>query len=220
MSIKVGSKMLYCKIAGDKSSEEVVEIVAVDAEVGGVTIYIPSLKRERDTELSRLAKLSVEQLAQQAKDIKRRSEEREKLENMERMKELVKKADDFICSNVSCFKSKPEVTLFEQVLNLHQADEVLLDNQRLLFNQLNSLKESLKVLIAKKPVDSIVTEEIKELRRLNTSLLLNQQVMAKELAESKKEIQEMRAEMALFRQFIPTVKAVPITNPMVLGTKF
>jgi len=62
MSIKVGSKMLYCKIAGDKSSEEVVEVVAVQSEAqgGGVTIFIPSLKRERDTLIERLSQLDIE----------------------------------------------------------------------------------------------------------------------------------------------------------------
>ncbi len=56
-TIKNGSKMLYCKIAGDKSSEEIVEVIRIhsDAEGGGVTIYIPSLKRERDTVPDRLS---------------------------------------------------------------------------------------------------------------------------------------------------------------------
>ncbi len=59
MSIKEGSKMLYCKVAGDKSTEEVVDVISVhsDSAGGSVVIYIPSLKRERDTEMSRLARI-------------------------------------------------------------------------------------------------------------------------------------------------------------------
>lgn len=350
MSIKVGSKMLYCKVAGDKSSEEVVEVVAVqsEAEGGGVTIFIPSLKRERDTELSRLApivekkatldtffgkpklelptfpkefKLSVPSgkcLAdgsrpisfsvdesdnwtfsadytfystcgtshilgmdgQHANLILRPNEDsfyaggdrfagtqhnltpfikvgvpvnlvvtcaRENsnyhfviyLDGIERARYSTARFTpnrririgsafhapteglDALVKNIE-FQYQTSPPNGPVVTYLQSRDEVLLDNQRLLFNQLNSLKESLKVLSAKKekPVADeswsqlAMAAEISELRRLNTSLLVNQQTMAKELAS-------MRAEMALMRQFMPTAEAVPIiSNPLVaLGTK-
>jgi tRNA-dihydrouridine synthase len=79
-------------------------------------------------------------------------------------------------------------------------DEVLLDNQRLLFNQLNSLKESLKVLSQKekKPIadtSAVLSAEVAELKRLNASLLLNQQEMVKEM-------QQMKMQMGLMTQYM------------------
>ena len=275
MSIKVGSKMLYCKVAGDKSSEEVVEVVSVQSEAqgGGVTIFIPSLKRERDTELSRLApivekkatldtffgKPKLELPKRNIQVIYRRTDIREVgLDVSKAFVEYFKTGahakspphhcfgDPYpgvlkelfvdLCGSKKVSKAFPEGTSLRIVydwvtseingdtlndgLNFEMADEVLLDNQRLLFNQLNSLKESLKTLSQKKDKPAVADEsqvamaaEISELRRLNTSLLVNQQTMAKELAT-------MRAEMALMRQFLPTVEAVPIANPLVaLGTK-
>jgi hypothetical protein len=54
MNFLVGEKVLYCKVLNDKSTEELVEILHIDNESKSATIYIPSLKRERDTDLSRL----------------------------------------------------------------------------------------------------------------------------------------------------------------------
>ena len=56
MEFKVGDKAFYYKVLGDKTSIELVDIVHIDTETKSVTIYIPSLKRERDTELARLMK--------------------------------------------------------------------------------------------------------------------------------------------------------------------
>ena len=55
MQIKIGSKFLYSKILGDKSTEEIVEVVSIQEDVSNVTIFIPSLNRERDTLISRLS---------------------------------------------------------------------------------------------------------------------------------------------------------------------
>jgi hypothetical protein len=333
MSIKVGSKMLYCKVAGDKSSEEVVEVVAVqsEAEGSGVTIFIPSLKRERDTELSRLSPI-VEKKAtldtffgkpklelpygEWLKYEERIAITKASIKVYYRVRSNPNASVDVTAKVLEWFNDKPRhgssftchfgdpfpgqykelITVFsengktiqetfdEQRGNAEpicvmswitmtgkcheppskistethvRADEVLLDNQRLLFNQLNSLKESLKVLSAKKqePVVDLTyglvedlrrlnarlslvqntEDEIAELRRLNASLLVNQQVMAKELATTQKdlattrvefasalkEMRAMRDEMALMRQFLPSVVAVPVTNPLVgMGTKF
>jgi hypothetical protein len=42
-----------------------------------------------------------------------------------------------------------------------------------------------------------------------------------EFASALKEMRAMRDEMALMRQFLPSVVAVPVTNPLVgMGTKF
>ena len=54
MSVKVGMKMLYCKVAGDKSTEEIVRIVSVYPNNEGAIIFIPSIKRERNTMIDRL----------------------------------------------------------------------------------------------------------------------------------------------------------------------
>jgi hypothetical protein len=338
-NIKVGSKMLYCKVAGDKSTEEVVEVVGIqsDANGGGVTIYIPSLKRERDTDLSRLSEIV---------------EKKEKLDTFFGKPKLVlpefpKKfkmsvpggkcladgtkpiAFDVNVSNnwtfsadytfyshngtshmfgmdggnnliirpygdsfyaggdrfggnqhgfsavikigvpvkftVTCAKEDstyvfvlyidgieqaryrttkfvpsqkirigsafhaPSEGLDALVENiefnydvippidpivtcLHSRDNVLLDNQRLLFNQLNSLKESLKVLSQKEKKQTAddtaaLSAEIKELRNLNTSLLLNQQVMAKEM-------QQMKAQMELMMRYMPTAEAIAVPIPV------
>jgi hypothetical protein len=306
MSIKVGSKMLYCKVAGDKSSEEVVEVVAVqsEAEGSGVTIFIPSLKRERDTELSRLSPI-VEKKAtldtffgkpklelpygEWLKYEERIAITKASIKVYYRVRSNPNASVDVTAKVLEWFNDKPRhgssftchfgdpfpgqykelITVFSengktiqetfdeqrggnaqpicvfgwitQTGGCHtppekistethvRADEVLLDNQRLLFNQLNSLKESLKVLSAKKPADEsqVAMVEIAELRRLNTSLLINQQAMAKELATTRaefasalKEMREMKSEMALMRQFLPVVEAVPVANPLRVGSKF
>jgi hypothetical protein len=54
MEFLVGEKVLYCKVYNDKSTEELVDILHINNESKSATIYIPSLKRERDTVLSRL----------------------------------------------------------------------------------------------------------------------------------------------------------------------
>lgn len=238
--------MLYCKIAGDKSSEEVVEVVAVqsEAEGGGVTIFIPSLKRERDTELSRLApivekKATLDTFFGKPKlELPTRPESSKMIQDQDlTLKESCMKcpqkitAEDMpmrscdgahypwnpvrtpdiycaIASQGASFTSKAMLViskeLYAETDNLHQADEVLLDNQRLLFNQLNSLKESLKVL-QKKPVQeerekpaedtTELREELRRMKQANAILLKNQETMAKEL-------QEMRAEMLMMREML------------------
>ncbi len=57
MDISVGEQVLYRKVLNDKSTEEIVDIVSIDYETNSATIYIPSIKRERDTDLSRLNKV-------------------------------------------------------------------------------------------------------------------------------------------------------------------
>ena len=338
MSIKEGTNMLYCKVAGDKSTEEMVQVVSVQPNDGGVTIFIPSLKRERDTELSRLAPVpkKTETLnnffgkptlvlpnfpsrhqkfpggvctrngGNPIKFVIEPSDEwtfsadytfktidpLAHLFGMGTGLEFCLRVGDLhvngarrayrpfgICINqtytitIGCINNQINVWLDCSLINssgfndvpklsnvqigsaLHSAtegldatvenitwaecylppkdnrdklllarDDVLLDNQRLLFNQLNSLKETLKVLTQKKPVpvskldemaDSSMLEEIKDLRRMNTSLLINQQTMVKEILA-------MRNEMAFMRSFIPSVEATLIQAPILkpfMGTK-
>lgn len=52
--MKVGDKVLYCKVVNDFTTEELVDILNIDEESKSATIYIPTLKRERDTDLTRL----------------------------------------------------------------------------------------------------------------------------------------------------------------------
>lgn len=52
--MKVGDKVLYCKVVNDFTTEELVDILHIDEESKSATIYIPTLKRERDTDLTRL----------------------------------------------------------------------------------------------------------------------------------------------------------------------
>jgi hypothetical protein len=55
--MNVGEQVLYCKVLNDKTTEEIVDIISIDYESNSATIYIPSLKRERDTDISRLNKI-------------------------------------------------------------------------------------------------------------------------------------------------------------------
>lgn len=340
MSIKEGTNMLYCKVAGDKSTEEMVQVVSVQPNDGGVTIFIPSLKRERDTELSRLAPVpkKTETLnnffgkptlvfpdfpsrhqkfpggvctrngGNPIKFVIEPSDEWTfsadyTFKTIDPLAHLFgmgtgadfrlrvgdlcvggdsRKHGSFnICINqthtitIGCINKQINVWLdcslvgvvsqgFNDVPKrsnvqigsalhcptegldatvenitwaecylppkdnrdklLSARDDVLLDNQRLLFNQLNSLKETLKVLTQKKPVpvskldemaDSSMLEEIKDLRRMNTSLLINQKTMVNEILA-------MRKEMAFMRSFIPSVEATLIQAPIMkpfMGTK-
>lgn len=52
--MKVGDTVLYCKVANDFTTEELVNILHIDEQSKSATIYIPSLNRERDTYLTRL----------------------------------------------------------------------------------------------------------------------------------------------------------------------
>jgi hypothetical protein len=252
MSIKAGMKMLYYKTPGDKKSEEVVEIVSVqsEAEGGGVTIYIPSLKRERDTEISRLTPI-VEKKATLENFFGKPKLELPKHTNLlipgteTSLKDILVQSDMVSrisgkCWNAAqghqhgpfgsygpfgCYYINDSVIastsdLYAETDNLHQADEVLLDNQRLLFNQLNSLKESLKVLTQKekKPVadESLAfMAEIAELRTMNTRLLMNQQEMVKEMRQMKAELLELRQARS-----IPEAVAVEVNPLFTFGTKF
>jgi hypothetical protein len=56
MSIVVGSKMLYCKVENDKSTEEEVEILYIQTKEEGcyVIIFVPSINRDRYVVPSRL----------------------------------------------------------------------------------------------------------------------------------------------------------------------
>jgi hypothetical protein len=244
-SIKVGSKMLYCKVARDKSTEEEVEVVNIqsEAEGGGVTIFIPSLKRERDTELSRLSPIVEKKnkidnfFGKPQLELPARCESTILTQGFTLKDAIIKTTkkhsgitgDELIVHGVrwdsSGHNQPTEITgplsvssqtimgrvlvniskeLYAETDNLHQADEVLLDNQRLLFNQLNSLKESLKVIQKKpvqeereKPVEDTteLREELRRIKRMNAILLKNQETVAKEL-------QEMREEMAMMREML------------------
>ncbi len=99
MSIKVGTKMLYCNNEGDKSSEEIVEVIAVHPESasGDVTIYIPSLNREMDTELFRLSPIKTLK-AKPKKTIS--EEERMLLKNvraLQKPRKSVQRTMDVVC---------------------------------------------------------------------------------------------------------------------------
>ncbi len=231
MSLKVGMKMLYCKTHGDKKSEEVVEIVSVqsEAEGGGVTIFIPSLKRERDTEATRLTPIVEKKATLENFFGKPKLELPARPESNEWNGITVRRythgelppGHDHASIGHQWMARPIGKDLYAETDNLHQADEVLLDNQRLLFNQLNSLKESLKVLSLKekKPVteDSLaLAAEIAELRTMNTRLLMNQQEMVKEM-------RQMKAEMLALRQgqSIPEAIAVEVMrNPIIaFGSK-
>jgi len=199
--------MLYCKVASDKSSEEIVEVVGIQSEEdgGGVTIYIPSLKRERDTELSRLSEIVEKKETLDTFFGKPKLElPKKNICVVYRRVDIPEMGTEFTSTFVNTYVSKtamnnrpehlfgdpylghikelfvkcganndskifPDGTTMRVVydwidsigvgklnigkqLNINcvtDADEVLLDNQRLLFNQLNSLKESLKVLSQK-----------------------------------------------------------------------
>jgi hypothetical protein len=60
MEYLAGKSMLYCKVDGDKSTEEVVHVIAVHEDLSEVTIYIPSLCRERNTLIHRLKPFNAE----------------------------------------------------------------------------------------------------------------------------------------------------------------
>jgi hypothetical protein len=314
--IKEGTKMLYCKVSGDKSTEEVVDVISVHSDFagGGVTIYIPSLKRERDTEVSRLSHIV---------------EKKEKIDNYfgkprlelpEISQEIVIRAPSQRCSprgkNPICIQIPPtdnftfsadytfysitnsssslfssgdinirigeppndyltslvpfnisskivvgvkmnilmkfstkidlnsgytnnsivivingeecvtyehnnylsfnqyirigsphqgssngldalvenlKITIpnsYKQYdLTMQSRDEVLLDNQRLLFNQLNSLQETIKLLQRKpNPVDEQLKREVVELRKINSELLANQLEMSEEILKIRNEL--------------------------------
>lgn len=286
MSIKVGSKMLYCKVAGDKSSEEVVEVVAVQSEAqgGGVTIFIPSLKRERDTELSRLAPI-VEKKKFDTEKVKKELEEMKRRCNELFEKRKFNKGD--ICF-IPCgfFDGKPDYDIFDiaKVVRVWSTDRCVKytiqrcraelsessyspmfkdvketelytreeipegveyeheENDDNFFDvtssedDLYTLSERIEAVVESKLRSeiyklrndvndlrgfvivqgkqiSLQTTTIAELRRFNTSLMVNQQAMAKEL-------QEMRAEMALMRQCLRVAGGAHTTNPLVaMGTK-
>lgn len=274
MSFKEGSKVLYCKVAGDKSTEEVVTVVAVQEETKSATILIPSLNRERDTTFDRLMPIVEEK----TKISKFFGEMKLKLPYIEKPTKLVVKYRQVANNNayidvtskvlgaivsppdsalhsvfgdpypghlkelhvemgkfvkifpegtsvkVVCDWIKKDNDVFDIIgtVPIHrEADEVLLDNQRILMNKVNALQESLKVLTKRSPDTDLKAkvdtqaEEIAELRRLNTSLLINQQAMAKE-------IKEMRDEMLRFKTSIavPVQESLsPLHTAVYLGTK-
>jgi hypothetical protein len=313
MSVKVGSKMLYCKVAGDKSSEEVVEVVAVQSEAqgGGVTIFIPSLKRTRDTLIERLSKLDLKDDYQLAlkelvlirKENERLREENERLRNEtrrninenERLSKVVSEKRDS-CGDELRRQYEAEIDvltrknttlrmeverlgrenteILRQKINcrvrhknfvstiLQNVNGVCYDSHsafgcvvRLTVQENSSLQQSeqnddedlAKYKLQLKTEQDVMKRNITEMNRLrteneemkrnametrqrnanemerlravknestqhNTSLLVKQQAMAKELAT-------LRAEMALMRQFLPTVDSVPVNPLVVMGSK-
>ncbi len=200
--------MLYCKVAGDKSTEEVVDVLTIHPETagGGVTIFIPSLKRERDTEVSRLAHIVEKKAKIDNYFGKPRLELPARPESNEwngitirryAHGELPPGTDHSSISHQ--FMARPVgKDLYAVTDNLHQADEVLLDNQRLLFNQLNALQETIKLQQRKSSLPPAVEElqrEIAELRKMNSEhRQLNAQLL-KTQREMKEEMLAMRAEM-------------------------
>jgi hypothetical protein len=337
MSIKEGSKMLYCKVAGDKSSEEVVDVISVHSESagGGVTIFIPSLKRERDTDISRLAhivekkakidnyfgkpRLELPEISQEV--IIRAPTQRCTPDGKNPICLQVPKADNWefsatytfnsVCGqshlfgmgtgtnllfrpggdsfyagtrmntqhdffnkchagvpiniSLSCSKERRVTTssdfykfvicidgvkfheyesndfktseyvrigsaahatgegldaLVENVKftarfsyephvdSLLNRDEVLLDNQRLLFNQVNALQETIKLLQRKTsppPADEELQREIAELRKMNAHhRQMNNQLLASQ-REMHEEMRQMREEMMAMQTIMKTI---------------
>jgi hypothetical protein len=251
MSIKEGTKMLYCKVDGDKSTEEVVDILYVHSEAagGGVTIYIPSLKRERDTIVSRLVHI-VEK-----KDKIDNYFGKPRLELPGRLETscVSKMIDGYFKQNhqntenprkdiwtnpylqpngaggprnltldeVASHESKYGIlwrdgvnqrniigdiydTIERETQHARTTDEVLLDNQRLLFNQLNSLQETIKIQQRKTPPpsDEELQREIAELRKMNAHhRQINAQLLSSQ-REMREEMLVMREEMSAMRLFI------------------
>jgi hypothetical protein len=231
MSIKEGTKMLYCKVAGDKTTEEEVDVIYVHSESagGGVTIYIPSLKRERDTDVSRLSHI----VEKKAKIDNYFGKPRLELPEISGLVIADKSLKDVVLSLPSqmvsiwntiygnqsgplgshgvlgvLYNRESLVELARDIYiktdNLHHADEILLDNQRLLFNQLNALQETIKSLQRKpsSPVDEELQREIAELRKMNAHhRQMNTQLLASQ-REMREEMIAMRAEMAELRSFM------------------
>ncbi len=323
MSVQEGTKMLYCKVAGDKSTEEVVYVISVHSGSagGGVTIYIPSLKRERDTEVSRLShivekkdkidnyfgkpRLELPEISQEAiicaptqrctpdgknpiclqipvgdnwmfsadytfysKPIDNSSLFMSGGININpynhpncylspsvpfhnfngfgskivvgvKINILIKFSSNFdlttgntnrtliiLINDIECVKYEHSLyvnpnqyirignngidALVENLkitipnvyntveLTMQNRDEVLLDNQRLLFNQLNALQETIKILQRKSspPADEELQREIAELRKMNTHhRQMNAQLLSSQ-REMREEMIAMRAEMA------------------------
>ena len=182
MSIKAGMKMLYYKTPGDKKSEEVVEIVSVqsEAEGGGVTIYIPSLKRERDTEISRLTPMDFLAILE--------SEHKERLaksieDKPRRRRNLLKNWTTGIDKQLAGILQD----IVDALVEVQTRCDVI-ESDILLQTTLENYETDVIGPIKQRTREA----EISGLRTMNTRLLLNQQEMVKEMKQMKAELLELR----------------------------
>ena len=198
MEFKVGDKAFYHKVLGDKTSIELVDIVHIDTETKSVTIYIPSLKRERDTELARLMKRQL--ISYSNAKIEYKLPKRNILDTYfvgqthpKNLKEIL--YQDRVISgfsnmpiNKDCIKYSPPYNgntdrtqftemgvfnglreLYTEVDTLYESIDVLYKNQLILDKKITSVKNEL-------------VEEIKSLKdSLSTQTEINKNVELKEL---------------------------------------
>jgi uncharacterized coiled-coil DUF342 family protein len=145
----VGKSMLYCKVPGDKTTEEEVKIIGVQEDCSGVTIYIPSLNRERDTLLSRLT--PVEQtvdnkLLEMVKEIFRPRDLSDPIDK--EIDNIVYETLTTIAKNVSeTSKKQNEINkLNEDVNKLTKYCDESVDTGLLLFSDMDKLRKEVGLL--------------------------------------------------------------------------
>jgi hypothetical protein len=163
MNFSVGEKAFYYKVLNDKSSIELVDIIHIDQETKSVTIYIPSLKRERDTELSRLMKRQIISYSNAKIEYK-----------LPKRKDpyypQIMSNDESVISEIMLVRGVKE--LYTEVDTLYESIDVLYKNQLILDKKITSIKnelveelKSLKVsLAAQTEINKSVELKLKELQ--------------------------------------------------------
>jgi hypothetical protein len=165
-----GSKAIYC--LGE--TEEIVDIVKVHPD--SITIFVPSIQRERDTLPEKLRMIEEEKkivLELPEKEpfyvgefinIKQISLCDIRKTNRRNCPEYMIENDNILVLNPStcseqrvpinaeiiltylCTPPKIIPDLYKEVVNLENRDKVLMDNQKILMEQVNSLQETVKSL--------------------------------------------------------------------------
>lgn len=194
-----GSKAIYC--LGDK--EEIVDIIKIHPD--SITIFIPSIQRERDTLPEKLKSIEEEkkfvlELPEKEQlniDLlyigsSRRLNKTTTTKNL--MSELktdratinVSQPPENITNIGQLYGCKFHVDyyldfvseLYKEVVNLENRDKVLLENEKLLIEQVNSLQETVKNLKTK---DEQRDSEIHDLKLMLKSQKLIHDLELKEL---------------------------------------
>jgi hypothetical protein len=163
-----GSKAIYC--LGDK--EEIVDVIKIHPD--SITIFIPSIGRERDTLPEKLKPMVEKKLLLELPEkeplmlsvnygvgLNIYNQEpsvtfkktmckiiNHKYKNITLYNENVNNINELLLinsfTNNELFQTICD--LYKEVVNLEERDKVLLENQQLLLNQLNSLQETVKIL--------------------------------------------------------------------------
>ncbi len=211
MNFSVGEKAFYYKVINDKSSIELVDIIHIDQETKSLTIYIPSLKRERDTELSRLMKrqiISYSNAKIEYKLPKRKDPYYPQIYSGTRKQIHTKSFKECLFGNKTCytqilltsdvadigFKSDSGVTdSTRDQINI--SDIGLIRGVKELYTEVGTLYESIDVLyknqlILDKKITSIKNELVEELKSLKVSLAAQTEIN-KSVELKLKELQDI-----------------------------